>query len=364
MCGIAGILGEGWQRSQLEGMIAIQRHRGPDGEGLYVDPCGRAGLGHNRLSIIDLSDAGSQPMTDATRRYWVVFNGEIYNYVELRDELSEIHEFRTHTDTEVLLAAFMKWGERCLERLIGMFAFAIWDEKSKSLFAARDRFGVKPFYYGARPDGALVFASEIKALHAGGLPAIPDATSWATYLAQGVHDHTQRTFWEGAQALPPGSLLKWHDGQFQISRWYDLAERIGASFDERSVATVKEEYLALLIDSVRLRFRSDVPVGINLSGGLDSSTLLGLVHAVQGSDSAVTAFTFCTGDPQYDELPWVRQMLERTRHELVVCRLSADEVPALAESVHRHQDEPFGGIPSLAYARLFEHARERGADCT
>jgi asparagine synthase (glutamine-hydrolysing) len=360
MCGIAGILGDGWQREQLEVMVASQRHRGPDGEGLYLDPCGRAGLGHNRLSIIDLSIAGRQPMTDPLGRYWISFNGEIYNYLELRDELSAAHEFRTRTDSEVLLAAYIKWGEKCLDRLIGMFAFAIWDEKSKSLFAARDRFGVKPFYYGARPDGAFLFASEIKALHAGGLQAIPDATAWATYLAQGVHDHTERTFWEGVQALPAGSLLKWRDGQSQVSRWYDLAERVGTSFDVRSVAEVQEEYLALLVDSVRLRFRSDVPVGINLSGGLDSSTLLALVHSVQGGDSDVKAFTFCTGDPQYDEIPWVRQMLERTRHELVVCGLTVDEVPVLAESVQRHQDEPFGGIPSLAYARLFERAREHG----
>jgi asparagine synthase (glutamine-hydrolysing) len=360
MCGIAGILGDGWQRDELEAMVACQRHRGPDGQGLYVDPCGRAGLGHNRLSIIDLSSAGRQPMADPHGRYWICFNGEIYNYVELRDELSADHEFRTRTDSEVLLAAYIKWGEKCLDRLIGMFAFAIWDEKSKVLFAARDRFGVKPFYYGVRPDGAFVFASEIKALHAGGLPAIADKTAWATYLAHGVHDHTERTFWEGVRALPAGSLLKWRDGRSQVSSWYDVAERIGTSLDERSIAEVQEEYLSLLASSIRLRFRSDVPVGINLSGGLDSSTLLAIVHSVQGGDSDVKAFTFCTGDPQYDELPWVRQMLKQTRHELVVCNLTAEEVPVLAESVQRHQDEPFGGIPSLAYARLFERAREHG----
>src|SRR6266850_2125584 len=321
MCGIAGILGSNWSQSQLSAMVASQRHRGPDGEGLYIDPESVAGLGHNRLKIIDLSEAGRQPMSDPSGRYHIVFNGEIYNYLELRQELN--HTFRTRSDTEVLLAAYEQWGEGCLDRLIGMFAFAIWDERTKKLFAARDRFGVKPFYYHEGPDGTLFFASEIKALHASGVPQYPDEASWAAYLAHGFSDAGDRTFWRGIRALPPGHSLSWQDGQLFLSRWYDIAERTGNHLDERPIAEVQDEYLALLKESVSLRFRSDVPVGINLSGGLDSSTLLGLVHAVQGEDSDVKAFTFCTGDPQYDELPWVRQMLNRTKHRLVPCQLDA-----------------------------------------
>jgi asparagine synthase (glutamine-hydrolysing) len=341
-------------------MVANQRHRGPDGSDIYLDPNGLAGLGHTRLKIIDLSEAGRQPMSDPTGRYYLVFNGEIYNYLELRQELESSYRFRTRTDSEVLLAAYAKWGESCLDRLIGMFAFAIWDRRKRSLFAARDRFGVKPLHYHERLDGTLILASEIKALHAAGVPPCADEATWASYLTTGLSDHLGCSFWEGIQVLPPGHMLRWRLGQLRISRWYDLADRIGEDLDLRPVETVKEEYLELLKHSVRMRFRSDVPVGINLSGGLDSSTLLGLVQAEQGQDSEVKAFTFYTGDPSYDELPWVRQMLQQTKHPHVTCRLMASDVPALARSVQAFQEEPFGGLPTLAYARLFERAREEG----
>jgi asparagine synthase (glutamine-hydrolysing) len=336
-------------------MVAALGHRGPDGRGIHRD--GDAALGHTRLSIIDLSDCGLQPMSDPSGRWWIAFNGEIYNYLELRSALS--WDFRTRTDTEVLLAAYATWGPACLERLLGMFAFLVWDSQERRLFAARDRFGVKPLYLH-ESDGILRVASEIKALHAAGVPARPDAAAWASYLAHGLYDHSERTFWESVSALPGGCFLTWKDGKTSVSRWYDLAGRIDPETDPRTDDEVREEYRALLEESVRLRFRSDVPVGINLSGGLDSSTLLGLVQQVQGPESDIQAFTFVTGDPAYDELPWVEQMLARTRHPLVVCSLSADEVPALAESVARSQDEPFGGLPTLAYARLFERAREAG----
>lgn len=361
MCGIAGIVGPGWNPEQLQAMVASQRHRGPDAQGIVIDTTGRGGLGHRRLSILDLSEAGRQPMSTPDGQAWIVLNGEIYNYRELRTELAHEHAFRTQTDTEVLLAAYRQWGSACLDRLLGMFAFAIWDTQSHSLFAARDRFGIKPFYYHQRPDGTLLFASEIKALHQAGVPAAPDETTWATYLAHGLYDHSERTFWEGIRSLPPGHLLTWQDGILRIQRWYDVAEATGPDLDCRPPEVVAEEYLALLQESVSLRFRSDVPVGINLSGGLDSSTLLGLVHAVQGPESEVRVFTFVTGDDRYDETPWVARMLERTRHPSVLCRLSPSEVPDLAHSVQSHQYEPFGGLPTLAYARIFEQARAQGA---
>jgi asparagine synthase (glutamine-hydrolysing) len=359
MCGIAGIFGKGWTGSQLQAMVASQHHRGPDGDGIYLEPTGKAGLGHNRLSIIDLSPAGRQPMASYDDRLWIVFNGEIYNYLELRAELSD-YPYRSQTDTEVVLAAYERWGENCLDRFIGMFAFMIWDEREQRLFGARDRFGVKPLYYHQQTDDTLLLSSEIKALHAAGVPFNPNPVSWATYLTSGLHEHSVSTFWEGIRSLPPGHQLNWHGGQMRIRRWYDLAERVGSECDPRPVEVVKEEYLALLSESVRLRFRSDVPVGINLSGGLDSSVLLGLVRAVQGPDSDVKAFTYVTGDPGYDELPWVEQMLAHTRHPSLVCRLQPDEIPALAESVQQYQDEPFGGLPTLCYARLFEQARAEG----
>jgi asparagine synthase (glutamine-hydrolysing) len=359
MCGIAGIFGNNWERPQLEAMVARQRHRGPDAEGVAVLSAGIAGLGHNRLSIIDLSEAGRQPMASADGRWHIAFNGEVYNYRELRAELHD-YPYRSQSDTEVILAAFERWGEACLDRFIGMFAFLIWDAREQTLWAARDRFGVKPLNYHHRADGTVFIASEIKTLHAAGVAADADEEIWATYLATGLHDHSARTFWRGVHSLPPGHCLRWRAGRIEIARWYDLAERTGETHDARPIETVCEEYRALLEESVRLRFRSDVPVGINLSGGLDSSTLLGLVQQVEGEASEVQAFTFLTGHPDYDELPWVEQMLARTRHPLVACRLDAHEVPALAASVHAAQDEPFGGVPTLAYARLFERARQAG----
>ena len=218
---------------------------------------------------------------------------------------------------------------------------------------------MKPLYYH-QTDTTLLISSEIKALHAAGVPINPDPVTWATYLSLGLHEHWDRTFWEGIRSLPPGHALNWQAGRLRIHRWYDLAERVGADWDQRSAETVKEEYLALLRESIRLRLRSDVPIGINLSGGLDSSVLLGLVRLVQGPDSDVKAFTYITGDPEYDELPWVEQMLAHTRHPSIVCRVQPYEIPALAESVQRYQDEPFGGLPSLCYARLFEDARAEG----
>lgn len=359
MCGIVGLFGPGWRHEQLDAMVASQHHRGPDASGTFACASGVAALGHNRLSIIDLSSAGAQPMCSRDGRYWIAFNGEVYNFRELRAELGD-YPFRSQTDTEVLLAAFERWGAAFLDRLVGMFALLIWDTRERRLFAARDRFGVKPFFYMVRTDGGLAVASEIGAFRAAGMTSGPDPVAWATYLATGVHDHSERTFWAGVRSLPAGHALSWHDGALRARRWYDLADHVGPAFDARAEDDVQEEYLSLLRDSIRLRFRADVPVGINLSGGLDSSVLLGLVHDVRGADSDVAAFTFVTGDARYDELPWVERMLAHTRHPLVACRLAAEDVPALAEQVQRHQDEPFGGLPTLAYARLFEEARARG----
>ena len=360
MCGIAGIFGRDWKPQQLDAMVKIQRHRGPDAEGIYIDPQNLAGLGHNRLSIIDLSAAGRQPMTAFDENLRLIFNGEIYNYLELRRELESEFDFKTQTDTEVLLAAYQKWGTNCLDRLLGMFSFVIWDEKEKVAFGARDRFGVKPLFYHRKPDGTLLISSEIKALHAAGVTAESDEKMWASYLTFGLYNNSDGTFWKNINSLPPGHLFLWKQDDFKIKCWYDLVEKVGHEFDRRTDTEVKDEYLALLKDSVRIRFRADVPIGINLSGGVDSSTLLSLVNLVQGKDNDVKAFTFVTGDSRYDELPWVNQMLEHTNHPAVTCKITAEEIPALAQDVQYHQDEPFGGIPTLAYAKLFEQAKSSG----
>lgn len=364
MCGIAGLFGPGWSPAQLDAMVAAQRHRGPDAHGVHHDPAGEALLGHNRLSILDLSDAGRQPMTSADGRHWIAFNGEVYNYLELRAELAG-YPFRTRTDTEVILAAWQRWGAAALDRFVGMFAFLLWDAHARTLVAVRDRFGVKPLCYHAAADGRLAVASELAPLFAAGVPQAPDVGTWATYLATGAQDQGERTFWAGVRTLPPGHLLRWdaHRGA-RVTCWYDLADRAGPELDPRPQADVEAEYVALMDESVRWRFRSDVPVGVNVSGGVDSSALLALVGRLERARlvdaGAVTAFTFVTGDPRYDELPWVEALLAHTRHPHVACRLAPGDVPALAASVWAHTLEPFGGIPTLAYARLFEEARARG----
>jgi asparagine synthase (glutamine-hydrolysing) len=362
MCGISAMFGRDWSRHQLEAMVASQRHRGPDAEGVFVSRTGVAGLGHNRLSIIDLSDAGRQPMSDPSGRYWVVFNGEIYNYLELRTQLESSYPFRTRTDTEVLLAAWLKWGESCLDRLVGMFAFVIWDETNRAAFGARDRFGVKPLHYHLASDGRLCLASEIKALHAAGIPKAPNALTWATYLSSGMYDHGDETFWDGIRRIPPGACFTWSPERgLSVRCWYGVAKAaFEKGLDTRSEQEVADELLGLLEDSVRLRFRADVPVGICLSGGLDSSLLLKLVHRIQGLGSTVKTFTFYCGDPAYDEVPWVNQMLANTNHPACFCRLSPDEVPALAARTQRSQEEPFGGIPTLGLAKVFERAVAEG----
>jgi len=358
MCGVAAVAGPGEKATALRALVAQQRHRGPDASGTYLDATGAVGLGHTRLGIIDPSPAGRQPMSSADGRYWLSYNGEIYNYVELRRALRE-YPFRTRTDTETVLAAWDRWGVGCLDRLVGMFAFLLWDTRERRLFAARDRFGVKPLVY-ARSGDQLLLASETRALRAATGLAEPDAVTWATYLTRGLSDHGDRTFWAGIRRVPPGHWLTWKDGTVRVGCWYDLAARVGDGWDHRPVEEVQDRYLALLTESVGLRFRSDVPVGVNLSGGLDSSALLGLVQRIQGADSDVKAFTFVTGDPRYDELPWVRRLLAHTKHPCVVCRLTPEDVPELAATTQRHQDAPFGGLPTLAYARVFAEARARG----
>jgi asparagine synthase (glutamine-hydrolysing) len=357
MCGIAGIFGPGAGLDALSAMVAAQRHRGPDAEGLHLDR--EAGLGHARLSILDLSDAGRQPMRCPEGRFTIVFNGEIYNHVELREQLAGEHRFRTGTDTEVALAAFRRWGEGCLDRFLGMFAFLVWDAEERRLFAARDRFGVKPLHYALDPRGTLLLASEIKALHAAGVPRHPDPGAWAEWLARGASDRGPRTFWAGVSSLPAGHTLRFSGGALSVSRWYDLHGRIGDEIDGRAEAEVAEEFRALLEESVALRFRSDVPVGFCLSGGLDSSLLLGLVRRVPAGGE-VPAFTFACGDPAYDETPFAAEMLRGAAHRWTVATLSPGDVPRLAESMARHQDEPYGGLPTLAYGALFERAREEG----
>lgn len=358
MCGIAGVFGPGARRDVVQAMVRHQHHRGPDAHWVHGGASAGGAIGTNRLSIIDRSPAADEPLVSPSGTR-IAFNGEIYNHVELRRELAGF-PFRTRTDTEVLLAAYERWGEGCLDHLVGMFSVLFWDEERGRLVAARDRFGVKPLYYHRTDDGTLHVASEIGALLSAGVRSTPDDATWSTYLGAGLLDHSSRTFWSGISAVPPGHVLRWHQGNVTLDRWYEVVAAAGTQEDGRSDEVVADEYRELLVESVRLRFRSDVPVGVNLSGGLDSATLLGLVGRLPGDHPPVNAYTFATGDDRYDETPWVDEMLAGTPHASTVVTLSPGEVPSLARSVQATQDEPFGGLPTLAYARLFEQARRDG----
>ena len=359
MCGIAGIIGKGNNDQLLLKMLNSQKHRGPDATGEFYDRKGGAALGHNRLSIIDLSVEANQPFHDASKRYSMVFNGEIYNYIELREELAQHYEFRTQSDTEVLLAAYETWGKDCLSRLNGMFSFAIWDAKNQTFFAARDRFGVKPFNYSLK-ENTLFFASEIKALHTAGIAKSPNLKVWASYFAYGSYGNPDETFWDEVHQLSGGHYLEFSNGQLQISKWYFFEEEIKKQPTNLTHDQAKNHYLNLLKDSIKLRFRADVPVGFNISGGLDSSVLLAMVNDFDKGKSAINAYSFYTNNTDYDEISWAESMIRNTKYPLHKILLEVKDVDPLSEKINFYQDEPFGGIPTLAYAKIFEQARKDG----
>jgi asparagine synthase (glutamine-hydrolysing) len=362
VCGIAGITGFFPERSEvLDKMIKGQSHRGSDAIGNWADE--HISLGHNRLSIIDLSPRANQPMVSNCGRFIIVLNGEIYNYRELKEELHE-YDFKTESDTEVVLAAWSKYGREMLHRLNGMFSIAIWDKKDKKLFVARDRFGVKPFYYSVSK-GSFIFASEIKTLWAAGIPREKNLSVWAKYLVYGSYGMPHETFWKNIHQLPAGHWLE-IDADHQLTpdeikpvRWYDFISRVKETGFLDS-ASLKEKYFALLKESIKFRFRSDVPVGFNISGGLDSSTLLALINNEYPDNNSIEAFTFYTGHPDYDELPWAEKLISLTGKPLNRVLMTSADVPRLIEKVSYFQDEPFGGFPTLAYSKIFELARQKG----
>nr|WP_315174667.1 asparagine synthase (glutamine-hydrolyzing) [uncultured Flavobacterium sp.] len=363
MCGIAGILGVNPKNvSTIKFMAEAQKHRGPDALHFWNDE--KLALGHNRLSIIDLSESASQPMISNCGNYVIVFNGEIYNYLELKKELEKEYDFVTDSDTEVLLAAYIKWNTKTLDKLNGMFSFAIWNKKANTLFAARDRFGVKPFYFTFF-ENQLYFSSEIKALFAAGIPKKQNQKVWANYYTFGTYGLPDETFFEGIQQLKAGHFFEIvfeKNLDFSVvktQQWYNFPERI-SKIKQLSKEELKVCYEALLKDSIQLRFRADVPLGMNVSGGLDSSTLINLVSRNLPSQKNIQAFTFYSNDEKYDELPWVNELMKETAFPLHKVLLDYKEVPDLIEKVSFYQDEPFGGFPTLAYSLLFESARQKG----
>lgn len=369
MCGITG----GWWLRRPDALddrltraLSAMRRRGPDDSGyeLYQAMKGVAALGHTRLSILDLSSAGHQPMQSADRRFSIVFNGEIYNYRELRSELQSLgHSFISDSDTEVLLAAWIQWGRTCLSRLAGMFAFVVLDRKENTLNCVRDAFGIKPFFYAAQ-DGDFYFASEIPALK----ELLPSklVLSWQRaydYLAHGDYDSSADTFFEGITHLLPGHLftVDLQTGRVtEPERWWAprIVERTDLSFTD-ATEMVREQFL----QNIRLHLRSDVALGAALSGGIDSSAVVCAMRHVE-PDLPIHTFSYIAAGSEMSEEAWVD--LINTHVSAVPHKISvgSDELVRDLDSMILAQGEPFGSTSIYAQYRVFQLARESGVTVT
>jgi asparagine synthase (glutamine-hydrolysing) len=341
MCGIAGYFGVWNQavapRPVLERMTDAVRHRGPDDSGIYLDA--RVGLGHRRLSIVDLS-GGRQPLSNADGSVWVSFNGEIFNYVELRRELEgRGHVFSSHSDTETIVQAYMAEGPQCVEAFNGDFAYALWDRKLQRLVLARDRMGVRPLYY-TYSRGTLVFASEVKSLlHYPGVRAELDPIGLDQCFSFWF-PLASRTPYRNIFELPPGHQMIAEPGRIRILPYWKLAYPAAseARGDARSEAEVAEALEALLEDATRIRMRADVPVGAYLSGGFDSSATTALARRHHGA--RLRSFSVGFESAEFDETPYQRAVVEAlgTEHSSVTC--SGADIGASFSDVIRHTERP------------------------
>jgi asparagine synthase (glutamine-hydrolysing) len=354
MCGIGGIAGAPPDPRLLERIAETMRNRGPDGEGLWTG--NDVGLAFRRLRIIDLHERSNQPMH--LEGLHLVFNGEIYNYLELREQLDRLgHRFRTEGDAEVLLHAWVEWGEQSLERLNGMFAFAVWDEGARSLTLASDPFGEKPLYW-SEAGGRIAFASEIKALlQVDWVDAQPDLELLGNYVArESVMPHPWQSFFREVHRLPAAHLLRWRDGRTETARYWSPEPVATPDSYEDSVAELR----ALLVDSIRLRLRSDVPVGTSLSGGVDSSAIVALSAKLAG-DHRRHAFTASFPGFARDEWSYAEQVARSAgvvEHHAV--EPSGDELLADLEALVDCQEEPVGNSSIYAQWRVMKRAKECG----
>jgi asparagine synthase (glutamine-hydrolysing) len=359
VCGLTGILtteplDPDTLRARLGVMIATLRHRGPDAQGVWTD--GRVGLAHARLSIIDLSAAGHQPMCDADQRVWLVFNGEIYNFRALRAELEQKgHRFRSRTDSEVIVHGYKQWGDAIFARLRGMFALAIWDVSARRLVLGRDRLGKKPLFYAETSSG-LIFGSEIKAMLAWpGVPRTPNLTALHDYLSFQYVPSPQTAF-AGVRCVPPAHYLSvevGRDGRLgapSATRYWSLPEPRHTT-TRQSSESLCEELVSRLDESIRLRMIADVPIGAFLSGGVDSSAIVAMMARAGGR---IRTFSIAFEQPDYDESAYARLVAARygtDHHELVATPDAARILPQLVW----HYNQPFAdpsAVPSFHLAQL------------
>ena len=363
MCGIAGLInfdGRPADRTILEDMVRAERHRGPDDIGFYYG--GHFGLGHARLAIIDLSQDAHQPMANDDKTVYVIHNGEIYNYLELKEELKRLgHTFRSRSDTEVILHAYEEWGEGCLKVFNGMWAFAILDLKKQELFCSRDRFGVKPFYYYI-DDGLFAFASEIKAvLRHPKIERRPNDRVIFNYLSSGYGymDISDETFFKDIKQLKSGHYMRvsLKDKTIRQTRYWDLDPH------KRSVSKreddVYDEFRSLFEDSIGLRLRSDVALGVSLSGGLDSSSITCIAAGIL-KDKRLEAFSSCFEEEEYDERRFIQPVLDRTGSHANYIFTRPEDLFGEIEKIIWHQDEPYSTLSVFPQWYVMKLARERG----
>lgn len=352
MCGICGIIdlnGIPVKESAVAHMMQAMKHRGPDDEGIFTE--GGIGLGHVRLSIIDLSEAGHQPMFSADKRFVIVFNGEVYNYIEIRKLLEKEFVFTTQTDTEVIINAYRKWGIECLHRFNGMFAFAIYDREEQSLFIARDRFGIKPFNYSLNKD-RFVFASDIPPLLAYDKSlAESDERSVYDFLVFNRSCHNEQTFYKNIQKLQHGHFMMIKNKRVEITRWYHPKDQVNKAFANA------EELRGGLLDSISLQLRSDVPLGACLSGGLDSSSIVSLIIKKLGFADIHTFSAIYEKGFRGDESTFIEEFRPYVRNFHFV----KPDAASLLHDIQRFTDaltEPVSSTSEYAEFRVMELSKQ------
>lgn len=364
MCGIAGILAQNPEltdKARISKAIASLHHRGPEKEAVYRNPGSTVVLGHRRLCVLDLSDAAAQPMVYA-ERYHLVYNGEIYNYLEIKKTLiAEGCRFRSQSDSEVLLAAYARWGKDSLQKLDGAFAFAIWDEKEQTLFAARDRFGEKPFYFFQEKE-SFFFASEMKALWQLGVPKEVNSSMLYNFLTIGYTVNPTdpfETFYTNIYKLPAAHSLTYNvsTGELFTERYWQTYVDVNHSISETEAI---DTFTQLFRDSIHKRLRSDVPIGTSLSGGLDSSSIV--AFCAEESASQYTHHCFTASFPGFakDETEQAAQVARRFGLHHHTTTIQAQEVPQLMQKVAARQEEPFLSASVLAQYKVFEEAKRQG----
>ncbi|MEP0942329.1 MAG: asparagine synthase (glutamine-hydrolyzing) [Rhizobiaceae bacterium] len=360
MCGIAGILASSdpADERRIGQMVDIQSHRGPNGDAIFQSP--GAWFGHGRLSIIDLDSRAAQPMVSEDGRFVLVFNGAIYNYKELRDELGMLgYRFTTDSDTEVLLIAMAHWGEQALSRLIGMFAFCFYDAQTRQALLARDPFGQKPLNFVQKSSGPVYFSSEIKALLAAGVEAKPNKTVWSRYLLHARYDDSRETVFSGIEQLLPGELMRVSaDGKLQRHKWYELFDRVEHRANA-TAETAKDQLRELLANAAKIHMRADVPVGVSLSGGLDSSALLACLEmaGVLPQDLKCISVEFSDA---FSESDWMNAAARHHGLGTEIFTFSRNDfLDSLAPTMW-HLEAPIGGLMNCALGEVMAQAKHSG----